>query len=378
MLPRKRGAGLAAFTLLTLAPPLAAQTNDPLFAGFRWAPSAVGSRPAGMGGAFVGLADSVKAAAANPAGLTLIPVNEIGLSLGKPWIAAGIGWEHLRVAGYLTQTDEARVELPELDPSSRGFLDSSVWEAGLAMGAELHPRVRLGASLAWSRLRLEGQRTVANADDGEETVASSVDSEEGSLRGSVGLLVVLVGANARSLPSLRLGVSYQPGFDWSARMRSDPAAPAAAIAIRRPTLITAGFAWRAVDRWSFVAEEDVIRYGEIVDALERNVGPSAAAGFRLANVVEPRLGAEFSAPLWCGCGSVKLRGGLHYRAPATLIYEGADPVAARAFAPGRWKTVATFGASWFSEYFGNGIRLDLDARDLIEGPELSFGIVWRF
>ncbi|HEY6548726.1 MAG TPA: hypothetical protein VI589_12515, partial [Vicinamibacteria bacterium] len=223
----------------------------------------------------------------------------------------------------------------------------------------------------------EGQRSVAGV-EGQETVVSSVDGDEGSLRASVGLLVILIGGNARALPSLRLGVSYQPGFDWSAQMTSAPAAAASTIDIRRPTVIAAGFAWRAADRWSFMAQGDVIRYGEVMDALERNVGASAAAGFRLSNVVEPRLGAEFSAPLWCGCGSVRLRGGLHYRSAGTLQYEGTDPVAARAFAPGTWKTVATLGASLFSEYFGNGIRLDLDSRNVFEGPDLSFGIVWRF
>ena len=377
MPPGKRGLAFVAGALLALAPPLAAQTNDPLFAGFRWAPGAAGSRPEGMGGAFVGLADGVKAAVANPAGLTLIPINEIGLSSGKPWLGAGFGPQRFRVAGYLAQTDEARVDVPGIDGSSRGFLDSSVWEAGVAAGAELHTRVRLGASLAWSRLRMEGQRTVASA-EGQETVASTVDGEDGHLRASAGLLVVLIGANARALPSLRLGVSYQPGFDWSARMMPEPGAPVSPVAIRRPSVITAGFAWRAVDRWTFLAQGDVIRYGEVVDTLESNVGAAAAAGFRLPNVVEPRLGAEFSAPLWCGCGSVKLRGGLHYRSPGTLGYEGADPIAARTFAPGSWKTVATFGASYFAEYFGHGVRLDLDSQDVIDGPDLSFGITWRF
>lgn len=199
-----------------------------------------------MGGAFVGLADSVKAAVANPAGLTLIPVSEIGLSSGKPWVAAGVGRRRFRMAAYVSQTDEARLELSDVDPSNRGFLDSSVWEAGLAVGAELHPRVRLGGSLAWSRLRLEGQRTVAGA-GGQETVASRVDADEGHLRASAGLLVVLVGQSPRALPSLRLGVSYQPGFDWSAQMTPAPAAPASSIDLRRPTLITAGLAWRVFD-----------------------------------------------------------------------------------------------------------------------------------
>jgi len=377
MPPRRRGAGLAACAFLALASPLAAQTTDPLFAGFRWAPDPPGSRPAGLGGAFVGLADGVQAALANPAGLTLIPVNEIGLATGKPWAAAGFGRQRFRAAGYFTQTDETRVDLAEVAPSNRGFLDSSVWEAGVAAGAQLHTRVRLGASLAWSRLRLEGQRTVASA-EGQETVLSSVDGDEGHVRASLGLLVILIGANARALPSVRLGVSYQPGFDWSAQMKPGPDAPAAPIGVRRPTVITAGFAWRAVDRWTFLAQGDVIRYGEVVDTLERNVGPSAAAGFHLSNVVEPRVAAEFSAPLWCGCGSVKLRGGLHYRSPGTLLYEGADPVAAQAFAPESWKTVVTFGASLFGEYYGKGIRFDLDSRDVIDGPDLSFGIVVRF
>ena len=140
MPPGKRGLAFVAGALLALAPPLAAQTNDPLFAGFRWAPGAPGSRPAGMGGAFVGLADGVKAAVANPAGLTLIPINEIGLSSGKPWLGAGFGPQRFRVAGYLAQTDEARVDVPGIDGSSRGFLDSSVWEAGVAArGGAPHP-----------------------------------------------------------------------------------------------------------------------------------------------------------------------------------------------------------------------------------------------
>jgi hypothetical protein len=75
---------------------------------------------------------------------------------------------------------------------------------------------------------------------------------------------------------------------------------------------------------------------------------------------------------------VKLRGGLHYRSPGTLLYEGADPVLSRAFAPGSWRTVGTLGASFSSEYYGHGIRLDLDSRDLVHGPDLSFGVVWRF
>jgi hypothetical protein len=355
---------------------LLAQTADPIFAGYRWAPGELGSRPAGLAGAYAGLADSVKSAVANPAGLTLIPISEIGLSSGRPWVAAAFGEQRFRVAGYFANTDEAGTDLAATYPTTGGFLDSSVWELGLAAGVRVHPRVRLGGSLAWSRLDLDGERTAATV-EGEATVAASVHAENGHLRGSLGLLAILVGADARALPSLRMGISVQPGFNWSARVEGEAAAPGT-VDLRRPTIVSAGLALRASDRWTVLAQGDVIRYGEVVDTLEENVGVDAADGFSLANALEPRVAAEFSAPLWCGCGSVKLRGGLHYRSPGTLAYEGTDPALARAFGPGNWRTVGTLGASFLAEYYGNGIRLDIDSRDLVHGPDLSFGIVWRF
>jgi hypothetical protein len=377
-MPRdKRGPFLACCALLALAPPLAAQTTDPLFARFRWAPAEIASRPGGLAGAFVGLADSVQAAVANPAGLTLIPVSEIGLASGEPWAAVGHGWQHFRAAAYVTRAGEARTDLALAVPSEGGGLDSSVWEAGLGAGVRVHERVSFGASVAWARLRLEGQRTGPGG-EGDGTVLASVSGEDVHVRATLGMLVILVGKNPRALPSVRFGASYQPGFDWSVAMTAAPGAAAVPIDVRRPTVITGGFAWRAVDRWTFLAQGDVIRYGEVVDTLERNVGPPAAAGFRLSNVVEPRVATEFSAPLWCGCGYVKLRGGLHYRAPGTLLYEGADSAAVQAFAPGSWQTVATLGASLFGEYYGKAVRFDVDSRDVVHGPELSFGIVVRF
>ncbi len=364
------------FALFVLTSPLAAQTTDPLFAGFRWAPGKLGSRPGGLAGAFVGLADSAEAAVANPAGLTLIPVSEIELSTGRPWGAAAMGRQHFRAAAYVNRADEARTDLSGI-PSSSGGLHSTVFEAGLGAGVQVHDRVRFGAAVGWTRLRLEGQRTGPGG-GGDETVLASVSGEDAHLRATLGMLVILVGKNTRALPSLRFGVSYEPGFDWSFAMKPAPDAAPVPIDVRRPTVVTAGFAWRAVDRWTFLAQGDVIRYGEVVDTLERNVGPAAAAGFRMSNAVEPRVAAEFSAPLWCGCGSVKLRGGLHYRSPGTLLYEGEDPVAAHAFAPGSWQTVATLGASLFGEYYGKAVRFDLDSRDVVHGPDLSFGIVVRF
>lgn len=349
----------------------AAQTTDPIFAGTRWAPYAPGSRPAGVGGAFTAIADGGKAAYANPAGLVLIPAWEVEFSTGEPWLAVSSGGlRHVRLSAYAAKIGEQHVEG---GGTQDGFLDSSVREVGLGFGVEPFRGVKLGGTVAWSLLSMEGLLREGDADE-----ASTVTADSGHVRLTAGLLLNLVGGETRSFPTLRLGLSYQPGFDWSADVADgDTGEPAVKTAIRRPSLISAGLAWRTTDRWSFSAQGDFIRYHEIVDALRRNVG-AGADGFRLPDAVEPRLGAEFAAPLWCGCGVVKGRGGLHYRSPGTLQYQGSDPVAGAAFAPGRWRTVATLGFSFLTEHFGNALRLDLDAKDLFEGPDISFGIAWRF
>jgi hypothetical protein len=370
-----RGLVRASILLLACASPLAAQTTDPLFAGWRWAPPSVGSRPAGMGGAFVGLADEAKAALVNPAGLSLIPITEVGVSSGEPWLALAVGNPRFRFAGYLSRTEEAHVDLGEVAPARVGSLDSSTWETGLALGVSLTPRLKVGGSVAATRLELDGERRVTGP-GGAERSAASVTAEDTRVRGTAGLLLVLVGANAGALPSLRLGVSWQPGFDWSGET-ADEAAGSRSIGFRRPTMVSTGLAWRASDRWSIVGQGDVILYSEVLKSLERNVGESAL-DFSLPSSVEPRLGAEFSAPLWCGCGIVHFRGGLHYRSPGTLHYVGPDPVLRRTFAQGSWRTVSTLGASLMAEHFGNALRLDLDVRDVFDGPDLSFGVVWRF
>jgi hypothetical protein len=334
-----------------------AQTADPIFAAWRWAPGSPGSRPAGLGGAFTGVADGGKAAYSNPAGLVQIPAWEVDLSTGERWAAlSGGGLGRLRLSAYVTNTGDQRLEL----------LDSSSREAGLAFGAQPFPRVKVGGALAWSHLSADG------ADE-----ATTVAADSTKVRLTAGLLLTLIGAEAGPRPSLGLGLSYQPGFDWSAEVADGSTGePAVSAAIRRPSLISAGLAWRAT-RWSFSAQGDLIRYHEVVDALRRNVG-TRADGFRLPDAVEPRVGAELLTPLSCGCGVVALRGGIHGRSPGTLGYEGDDPVAAAAFAAGHWRTVATLGASFLTEHFGKALRLDLDARDLLDGPDLSFGMAFRF
>ena len=76
--------------------------------------------------------------------------------------------------------------------------------------------------------------------------------------------------------------------------------------------------------------------------------------------------------------SVKVRAGLHYQSPGTLRYEGDDPTLAAAFTGQRRQVIFTLGGSFFAEHFGNALRFDLDSRNVLGGPDLSFGVVWRF
>ncbi len=340
-----------------LASPGAAQTPDVSFAGYSFAPPSVGSRPAGLGGAFVGLADDTKAAAVNPAGLTLIPLTEVALSSGERWAAASVGRRLIRLAAYLTRT-----------AAQAPALDSSVQEGGLAAGIQPFRRASLGVAVAWSRLSLEAP---------SPSTGRLPSTEDTQARFTAGMLLDLLDRTGRRLPALRLGLSYEPGFDWSLRLPPSPEAAPSPIDVRRPTRLAAGLAYRPSDRWTLAAQGDLIRYREVVDTLHRNSG-TLAEDWRLPDVVEPRVGVEFSAPLWCGCGVVRLRGGLHYRSSGSLRYAGANAALAQAFDHDPWETAGSLGGSFSTEYSGHALRIDVDSRNVLDGPDLSFGLVFRF
>src|SRR5262245_34512336 len=139
-----------ALLCVILAPSAPAQTPDPLFAGWSFAPQTVGSRPAGLGGAFVGLADDAKAAFVNPAGLTLVPLTEVSMSSGERWASAATDLRTVHLAGYLTRHEE-----------STASLASSSWEGGLSAAFRPRRRLSLGATVGWNRLSLESSDTAA-------------------------------------------------------------------------------------------------------------------------------------------------------------------------------------------------------------------------
>jgi hypothetical protein len=349
--------------------PAHAQTTDPVFAGWRFSPATVGSRSAGMGGAFLAVADDARAAVTNPAGLTQVPVNEVSVSSGRPWAAVASGRRRFRFAAYATKAEQEPAA-PREGPE-RIALQPSITEVGFAAGLQIFGRVRLGAAVARSRMNVEEEgRTPAN---GAQPLHPLVGGEDAQVRYTAGVLVDLFRVRGGSTSPLRFAFAVQPGIDWAV-----PQAGGGTVDIRRPSVTSFGLGWRADNHWSFSAQGDFIRFKDVVSTLRRNVGDAAADGFDMPDEVEPRIGGEYATPLTCGCGSIKVRAGLHYQSPGTLRYAGEDPALAAAFTGQRRATVFTIGGSLFAEHFGNALRFDVDARDVLDGPALSFGVVWRF
>lgn len=367
---------LVAAAVAAAGPSLYAQTDDPAFGAWRWAPEPLGSRPAGLGSAYVAVADSVKAASVNPAGLALIPDWELGVSSLRLWTGVAKGGRHVRLAAFLAETDTPSSGGPAVGDG--GSLTARVREVGIAGAVSPLRGVRLGVTAAWARLRPDGDPVpVAEAPGASLSLAG----ESTRLRWTAGVLIDLAGRPGLSVPSLRFGFAIQPGFDWSVdRSVSTPGTgvQTTAVELRRPTLASAGLSWRPSGRWTVAGEADLIRYREVLDTLSFNVGSETSSAFELSDAVEPRLGLEFASPLSCGCGNVRVRAGVRGRSPGSLRYSGDDAGLAQAFPGAAWRAVFALGVSFMGEYFGRAIRLDLDSTDLLEGPRLSVAATMRF
>ena len=343
------------------------QTNDEFYRSWRFVEDVGPARAAGLGGAFVALADDSSSATLNPAGLTLLPKTE--LSGGVLWRGAGslaadatagrVGAGYIgggapltkkwAVGGYLTQPFDERVALGP--GSSAGRLDTTVTDAGGAVGWSPTPRVRLGLRLNLTHVRVEGEWSRGAG----ATATLRVGAAAGATRltGDLGLLMQVT-------DELRVGATYRQGASWDvSRTATNPSAgvaidPGSVYRYRSPSVASAGASLRAGLKVVVSAQLDYIRLSEVRDVFVVRVGPFSAGDYELKDAVEARGGVEFSQPV--GGLSIQVRAGVHGASGASLRYVGTDEAEAIRFRGSSRMTEWSAGASLV---LSSGSRLDV-------------------
>jgi hypothetical protein len=383
----------------TLPAGAGAQTADVLFGGWSWRSRDPGSRPAGLGGAYVAVADSIRTATVNPAGVALVPETELAVATSDLW--AGVGYSvrpepedrpapparpteatepvpcaparqsrPWAVAVFAEQAigQQNEVEVvrgPGLSES--GLLSSSTSEVGLSVARGLAPWLNLGVTVTWRNARLEGASSVLDL-AGNEVSRVLIGGDANKARGSAGALFTF---GPESDPtSLRIGIAYhQDLFGWSVeRTAIDRVAGVVTgprtIDIAEPPVLAAGIAWRLSDTWLFSGELDYIWYERVQGALQSNTDALAAAPFRLRDGLEPRFGIEMTRPSPTG-GYIKLRAGVRRETSGRLEYRGADPALRQAFEAPPAAFRAGVGVSLLGEFYENAFRFDVDLSQVV-------------
>jgi hypothetical protein len=387
-----------------------AQTSDIVFGAWSWRSRDAGSRPAGLGGAYVAVADSIRTVAVNPAGVALIPKAELAAGTANLW--AGIGYSLRRastgvvpagpatpggpVTGRPTQpgsvpavpcaparqtrpwaialfAEKAVTQENQVDVvrgpgrSESGSLSSSAEEGGLSLARGLMPWLDFGVTVTWSHARLEGQSAVSNL-AGDELSRVILGGDANKARGIVGLLATFGPANDPT--AFRIGAAYHHDLlRWSVerteidRVGGLVAGPRT-IDIEEPPVLAAGAALRLSDIWLFSGEVDYIWYDEVRRTLARNTDAATASAFRLRNRFEPRLGIELTRPSPTG-GYFKVRAGIRRETAGRLGYDGTDLALRQAFAEPPSAIRAAAGASLLGEFYENGFRFDVDISQVV-------------
>ena len=297
-----------------------------------------GSRAAGMGGAYVAIADDARAAFVNPAGLTQIPVTELSVSSGLPWASAATGRQRLRIAAY---SHEGRAGGAALARSGASF------PAAVRLGGRRRDRRPAVLSRAagcgrrvWLPAHRRGRGLVRRRRSRPR--ARGPDRRPGARhRGGDGGPdpSTVIGASP-----LKLGASFQPGVSWAVPRPGEDA-----VEIRRPSLSSVGLAWRASNSWSYTGQIDIIRYHEVVDAAaQRGRGRRERLLVVHRRRAEGRRGVRDAAPLRLRHGEDPRGDPLRVAGHARLRRER-PPAADRVPVP-LWRTTLTLGASFFAEH----------------------------
>jgi hypothetical protein len=373
-----------------------AQTADAIFSGWDFRAAPVGSRPAGMGGAYVAVADGLRAAIVNPAGLTLVPQAEASASTAPIWVAAtvGKGFRDVRAALYWTRTEARATSLEGLASATgfdeRGAIDSHGAELGAAVGWRWK-RLRVGGSGALAQYSFTGTHSVVDGTGATRSTHLAVSGNR-PFWGTVGVLLDLHGHNPRHRSALRAAVAYRFPRDWDAdrgtvTLGTPPVAVANGVSFRQPASWAMGISLRALRGvlgtqgflLAFEADRPVLEgLLDNIDASRR----SEPGAFDFQRDWDVRGGAEldFGSPIG---GVLKARVGAGRTIPAHLRYSGADPRLRALFPTDSDATdwVIGGGGSLIVEYMEKGMRLDVDVTGLdahAQGMKASVGLVLRF
>lgn len=369
------------------------QTSDVLFGGWTWRPSDAGSRPAGLGGAYVAVADGARTATVNPAGLALIPRLELSGSTAPLWAGLARRIDHSTAQPPQLRPTEPGAPLPCPPPrrarpwalalyveqserqtnalevvhgpslSERGVLDANTEEVGGSLAKGLTPWLDLGVTLAWRHLTLDGTSTILDGlGNPQERITLGGDSNKA--RAIVGVLASF--GPSHSPTDFRLGLAYERDLlGWTVeRSRIDLAqgrvTEPTTVRFEEPPTLSAGFAWRINDNWMAAGQVDYTWFDRVTRALDEG----GAGPFAVNDHLEPRATLEMTQSSPIG-GYFKVRAGVRREIPGRAVYQGDDPVLRQAFRAAPAAVRASFGLSQLAEFYDHGVRLDLDVSQVV-------------
>jgi hypothetical protein len=274
-------------------------------------------------------------------------------SLGMLGGTMAVG-DHWAIGAHFGEPRDVRLDLAPMglpnNTYDAGFLEADLRTYGVAAGYSITPKIHVGAGLAMSKLSFNSQDSVLRR-GGPELTQISASGSDSALRG-------VVGAIYEPTPDWRIGLAARSGANFEIdRTAFDPVDTRTVdhgshYNLRAPDVYSAGAAYRLPAGFRVSAEADLVRYSQVLDALDvrRDLDP---ADYRLDDGVDGRVGLEWAHPF--DAWTLQLRGGVWNQASGSIEYTGPD-AAERATFPGSSRR--TLGGAGASVLLKNGVSID--------------------
>lgn len=291
------------------------QTNDHAWRSFDWFEDVGAPRAAGVGGAFVGLADDSSAILFNPAGLGTLTKMEVlgsapdrttGTLLHGDTTSSRVGLGLISMAGPIKGTRLA-VGAYVAQPFDEQITIAAASVAGIRDSGSLNSRITdYGAALAWTPVHdlYVGLRVNASHLDLGGTLVHPIEGNRDTLivpfsasgtraAGNLGLLLKVT-------PSLMVGTSYTQGARWDA-LRSSVSVrfgplPPVPFQFSSPNRLSGGASYQLSPRVTFTGEADYVFLSRLHDTFQIVALSTSPANYRLDNGVAVRGGMEVTVP----------------------------------------------------------------------------------